>query len=71
MRTLKFTEKGWVGLCPIYSTDDGRIITRHDWYWWWLSVNSFLLLPITLLLGGREPMFITAILDKPIEIQVY
>lgn len=70
MRELVFTQKGWLGLCPIYSTDDGRIITRSDWYWWWLTINSFLLFPITLLMGGREAMYITGEIKEPITIQV-
>ena len=70
MRKLKFTKKGWLGLCPIYSTDDGRIMTRQDWYWWWLPVNSFLLFPVSLALGG-EIMRITGELDEPVESFVY
>ncbi|MFB6349464.1 hypothetical protein ACFBZI_08525 [Moraxella sp. ZJ142] len=41
-------------------------MTRQDWYWWWLSINGFLLFPVILLFGG-ELMFITDELDEPIE----
>ena len=69
MRKLKFAKKGWFGLCPIYLTDDGEIIARQNWYWWLLSINIFLLFPISLIIGG-EIVFITGELDEPIVAEV-